>query len=307
MSVPSISPASGVSVFTASSPSLSPERAARHGAFDAATYSDKALVDLEMRKTFPDLWREVRSQSSQMKAEQKEKSGASPDNAPRMVQAADTKRDAAQQISRCWQSHSIAWLKVAANDYQLKAELVGFSDPHNLCIGEVPVFIDGDATSASALLPDYMVNGKQRALLDFTAHPAVDKQCNATASFDCVAPDESVSVNDQIDALLDFTSDAYIYLSPAQMDSWAASHAAELKSGQLRYVRLSASPVDRDARTRLGGIIAGAVIIPGLLVAGAVALVRRCTGKDEGGMDDTAVNMAAVNPPQPADESSSSV
>ncbi len=307
MSVPSIPSASGLSQFPPPLPPLLPEMTALHGAGNAAAWSDKAHLDQEMRKAYPGLWPAVREQSSQMKAEQQEKAKASLDDAPRMVQPAVAKRGAAQQLSRCWQSHSIAWLQVAADDYQLRAELVGFNDPHNLCIGEVPVFIDGDATSASALLPDYMVNGKQRAVLDFTANPAVNRQCNATASFDCVTPSESDSANDQIDALLESTSDAYIYLSPAQMDGWAASHSADVKSGKLRYVRLSASPVDREARTRLGGIIAGAMIIPGLLFAGSIAMVRRCKGKNEGNENDTAVNMTAVNQPRPADESSSSV
>lgn len=254
-------------------------------------HTEKQQLDLRMRKLYPDLWRSARAQSRQMK-EDRQRLASLQAAEPRMMQSESAvsdrmdwvdyslpiKRDSEQQVSRCWQSHSIAWLQGEADGFQLKAQLFGISDPHNLCIGEVPIFIDGDASVASELLPDYMVNGKPRAVLDFTASPAVNAKCNATVSFACVAPEENSSVNDQIDALLDGGDDAYVYLSPAQMNSWVASRAESASKGLPRYVRLSASPVDRDARARLGGLIAGSMMGLGLLAAGIVQVVRRCRG-----------------------------
>ncbi len=309
MSTPTIPPFHVPAPMPNVQPLLLPDPNAAHVAGSDTGLNSKQLQDLDMRKLYGPLWREARELSRRSKAESREQT-SSPDVMPRMEQQtrapADkmdwldyslpvAKRAGAQQVSPCWQSHSISWLQVTADSYQLKAQLVGDIDPHRTCIGDVPVFVDGNPWQANALLPDYSVRGEQRVVLDFTGTPAIAEKCNVTAAFDCVVPDASRSVNDQIDDVLESTSDAYVYLSPQQLDDWAASKADSVKGGSLRYIRLSASPVDRNTRTTLGGIITGALAGAALLAAGAVRLVRRCTGSREDASNDTAVNMQAVN------------
>lgn len=309
MSTPTIPPFHVPAPMPNVQPLLLPDPNAAHVAGSDTGLNSKQLQDLDMRKLYGPLWREARELSRRSKAESREQT-SSPDVMPRMEQQtrapADkmdwldyslpvAKRAGAQQVSPCWQSHLISWLQVTADSYQLKAQLVGDIDPHRTCIGDVPVFVDGNPWQANALLPDYSVRGEQRVVLDFTGTPAIAEKCNVTAAFGCVVRDASRSVNDQIDDVLESTSDAYVYLSPQQLDDWAASKADSVKGGSLRYIRLSASPVDRNARTTLGGIITGALAGAALLAAGAVRLVRRCTGSREDASNDTAVNMRAVN------------
>ncbi len=328
MSTPMISPLHVPAPLPTGQPPLLPEANAQQVAGSDTGLTGKQLQDLEMRKLYGPLWREARALSRQSKSEAREQAQP-PADLPRISQqtraSADrmdwldyslpiAKRADAQQVSPCWQSHSISWLQVTADSYQLKAQLVGDIDPHRTCIGDVPVFIDGDPWQASTLLPDYSVRGGQRTVLDFTGTPAIAEKCNVTAVFDCVVPDDSRSVNEQIDEVLETTSDAYVYLSPQQLDSWAAAQADRVKDGSLRYIRLSASAVDRNARTTLGGIITGALTGAAVLVVGAIQLVSRCTGSRENDSNDTAVNLQAVNreastahPPQPAPPSSEEV
>ncbi len=328
MSTPMISPLHVPAPLPTGQPSLLPEANAQHVAGSDTGLTGKQLQDLEMRKLYGPLWREARALSRQSKSEAREQAQP-PADLPRISQqtraSADrmdwldyslpiAKRADAQQVSPCWQSHSISWLQVTADSYQLKTHLVGDIDPHRTCIGDVPVFIDGDPWQASTLLPDYSVRGGQRTVLDFTGTPAIAEKCNVTAVFDCVVPDDSRSVNEQIDEVLETTSDAYVYLSPQQLDSWAAEKADRVKDGSLRYIRLSASAVDRNARTTLGGIITGALTGAAVLVVGAIQLVSRCTGSRENDSNDTAVNLKAVSretstahPPQPAPSSSEEV
>ncbi len=328
MTTPMISPLHVPAPLPTGQPPLLPEANAQQAADSDTGLTGKQLQDLEMRKLYGPLWREARALSRQSKSEAREQAQA-PADLPRISQqtraSADrmdwldyslpiAKRADAQQVSPCWQSHSISWLQVTADSYQLKAQLVGDIDPHRTCIGDVPVFIDGDPWQASTLLPDYSVRGGQRTVLDFTGTPAITEKCNVTAVFDCVLPDDRRSVNEQIDEVLETTSDAYVYLSPQQLDSWAAEKADRVKDGSLRYIRLSASAVDRNARTTLGGIITGALTGAAVLVVGAIQLVSRCTGSRENDSNDTAVNLQAVNreastahPPQPAPPSSEEV
>lgn len=328
MSTPMISPLHVPAPLPTGQPPLLPEANAQQAADSDTGLTGKQLQDLEMRKLYGPLWREARALSRQSKSEAREQAQA-PADLPRISQqtraSADrmdwldyslpiAKRADAQQVSPCWQSHSISWLQVTADSYQLKAHLVGDIDPHRTCIGDVPVFIDGDPWQASTLLPDYSVRGGQRTVLDFTGTPAITEKCNVTAVFDCVLPDDRRSVNEQIDEVLETSSDAYVYLSPQQLDSWAAEKADRVKDGSLRYIRLSASAVDRNARTTLGGIITGALTGAAVLVVGAIQLVSRCTGSRENDSNDTAVNLQAVNretsaahPTQPAPSSSEEV
>jgi hypothetical protein len=184
-----------------------------------------------------------------------------------------------QQQPHCYYTPSVAWLQVTSDDYRLSVQLVGDISPGSNCIGDVPIFIDGNPGQASELLPDYRVNDNKINVLDLTGSTFVAKKCKESGSMNCVVPDaNSNSTNEQIDSLLDQSQDAYIYLSKNEMDDWLASKKPGKETDSLRYIRLSPKSDDGMQRTTLGGIIASSIIGTGLLVIGAVTLYERFGG-----------------------------
>ena len=199
-----------------------------------------------------------------------------------------------EQLTSCYYTPSIAWLQVTANDYRLSVQLVGDISPASNCIGDVPVFIDGEPSQASKLLPDYRVNSEQVSVLDFTGSAAVSKLCNTTQDLSCVVPNENGDINAQIDSVLDSTNDAYIYLSKEQMDNWLASRKPGKETNNLRYIRISPKANDGMPRTTLGGIISASIIGTGVLLAGGAFLRGRCRAGDASDTLKTTVNVADI-------------
>ena len=199
-----------------------------------------------------------------------------------------------EQLTRCYYTPSVAWLQVTANDYRLSVQLVGDISPASNCIGDVPVFIDGEPGQASKLLPDYRVNSEQVSVLDFTGSAAVSKLCNTTEDLSCVVPNEGGDINAQIDSVLDTTNDAYIYLSKEQMNNWLASRKPGKETNNLRYIRISPKANDAMPRTTLVGIISASIIGTGVLLAGGVFLRGRCHASDASDKLETTVNVENV-------------
>ena len=83
-----------------------------------------------------------------------------------------------EQLTRCYYTPSVAWLQVTANDYRLSVQLVGDISPASNCIGDVPVFIDGEkrltlrgdsiAQDFQAIVEDYVEKrfGAPRVILN---------------------------------------------------------------------------------------------------------------------------------------------
>lgn len=184
-----------------------------------------------------------------------------------------------EQQPRCFNTPAVAWLQVTSYDYQLSVQLVGDISPASDCIGDLPIFIDGEPGQACELLPDYRPYPNKFHVLDFTNSPAVAAKCDASSSMTCVAPDaNSTTTNEQINRLLAQGKDAYIYLSKEQMDNWLVSKKAGNETNSLRYIRVSPKTSDGMQRTTLGGIITSSLLGAGLLAFGGIYLGKRLCG-----------------------------
>lgn len=184
-----------------------------------------------------------------------------------------------QQLTRCYSIPSVAWLQVRSDDYHLSVQLVGDISPASNCIGDVPIFIDGEPGQACELLPDYRPYPNKFHVLDFTSSSAVAAKCNVSSSMTCVVPDANgTTTNEQINRLLDQSKDAYIYLSKEQMDNWLASKKTGNQTDSIRYLRVSPKTSDGMQRSTLGGIITASLLGTGVLVFGSVYLVQRLCG-----------------------------
>lgn len=196
------------------------------------------------------------------------------------VSTALFKRDLSnEQQPHCYYTPSVAWLEVTSDDYHLSVQLVGDISPASVCIGDLPVFIDGEPGQACELLPDYRPYPNKFHVLDFTDSSFVAAKCNASSSMTCVVPDASgTTTNEQINRLLAQGKDAYIYLSKEQMDNWLASKKAGNETNSLRYIRVSPKTSDGMQRTTLGGIITASLMGAGVLAFGGIYLGKRLCG-----------------------------
>lgn len=184
-----------------------------------------------------------------------------------------------EQQPQCINAHSVAWLQVTSYNYKLSVQLVGDISPASNCIGSVPIFIDGNPGQASRMLPTHRSYPNKFQVLDFTASEFVAEKCNTSDSMICIAPDTSgITINTQIDTLLEQSKDAYIYLTTEQMDNWLASKKASNEIDKLRYIRVSPKTDDGMQLTTLGGIITSSLLGTGLLAFGGIYMCRRLCG-----------------------------
>ncbi len=275
MSTPAITPQYVPALLPPSAPPLLPDANAPHTAGRGAAYADKQLLDVEMRKQFPDLWRAARTQSNELKAEAREQAAESLSNEPKMIQQPRNSQDRKE-----WIDHALPFSdpgnqgklsRAAAGtqrdgvpvgcsdrtfaDYKhvmegfapLSNQLVGGGAPNTTCIEQLPEFIVCSEPYVEYTFYDPFDWPKQ--ILDYRNITALWEEsphkgsCALWWKIDCPEPATTAEeINHQIDDALQTHVGTRTYLNQTQLNSYLDWRKANGTAKDFKFILVRDKP-----------------------------------------------------------------
>lgn len=256
-------------------PPLLRDANAQHTTGSHPAYSDKQLLDLEMRKEFPDLWRAARAQSNEMKAEARKQAAESLDNEPKMVQQPRESQDRTEWIDHalplfdprtpgrlaraaagtqrdgvpvdCSDRTFAEYQEVMESFAPLSYQLVGGGDPNTTCIEQLPEFIVCSDPYLENTFYDPFNWPKQ--ILDYRNISSLWEEspnkgsCALWWKIDCPEPATTPEeINHQIDDALQTHVGTRTYLNQTQLDAYLDWRKANGTAKDFRFILVRDKP-----------------------------------------------------------------